>query len=59
MNTDRIKAVAASLSSLLVTAGVLDLGQSRAIDGLVGAALVAYAALAIHPPRLRRRGPRS
>lgn len=46
---DKIKAAVATIVSALVTFGVLDVGQSNAVNGVVVAALTLYAALSVKP----------
>lgn len=46
---DKIKAAVGTITAALVTFGVLDVGQSDAISGLVVAAITLYLALSVKP----------
>ena len=46
---DKIKAAVGTITAALVTFGVIDVGQSDAISGLVVAAISLYLALSVKP----------
>jgi len=46
---DKIKAAIGTITAALVTFGVIDVGQSDAISGLVVAAISLYLALSVKP----------
>lgn len=48
---EAVKGFVAALLAALVSSGVIDAGASRAVDGIVVAALALFAAFSVVPPR--------